>query len=531
MRQSGRYHADGRPAENRIAGQANISIHYDAATQSYTVDALGMVQTFGPSDIDASQSSNEIDVYLKSTATTSDSLSLTRPGSSGPLTYRYVGGGFWQRVTANADSTDFAIDSFIYGVQTPISDVPRTGQAVYPVTLIGGLGDDLPVALSGLGMLQADFASGEINTSGTMLFVSINGVVLGSTSFTGAGAIGSGTNGFTGTFAFNESGMFNGTMNGHFYGPGASEVGAAWYATQADGRVAAGTLIGRQDATAAGSNIRLTDLHYDFTQPVSIADFAYAADTDGIVTGTTPATSYDRDFSYKASDASFTYTDAASVAHTVHAADRVAAQSTSSLDVYEIANPDGSRYRLSLFKPGAANPQLTLTYASFGRWDSIAAGALAADPIRNSAFFAWGIKTDPNLVPRTGTGHYEGVVAGIAATSGGAAYELGGTSVFDLNFGNLSFGGGLTLSGRDVKSGVTSGLGTFAFAPGTVGLDGALTADLWDGAASLGNFKGQLYGPGAEELGGSFHLRWPADPANPAGPATEASGVTVAKRP
>lgn len=515
----GRFYADARPGTGRTANFAPLTISYDASSRSYTVATAGRSQTFSPGDLDSAQSNAAVQVLQKKNGTLTESLTLTKPGTSGALTYQYVGAGYWQRVTDLGDRADFTLDAFTYGAVTPVGGVPRTGAAVYSVDLLGSLEDGIPVALSGSGTFQADFGTGQIATSGTINKTSIQtGGSLGTSTFSGSGTISSSANAFSGSFSYFDFGQFVGSMQGRFYGPVGQEVGLVWRATQADGRVAAGTLTGRRDSSATGSNFTLTDLRYSqvFSGPMAWQQGR---------SGTTLA--------YDASSKSFTYHDVFAGDLTYAPSDKVASLSDAKFDVYQHQASDGTLYRLSLYKPGTGNPELALTYASFGAWGRPpTAGAFPA-AIPNH-YFVWGVATDPNLFPRTGTGHYDGVIYGDAhASSGGSTidYELGGKSSFDLDFVHLGFAGRLDFTGRDIATNAVSNLGSYALDRGYVSGSG-LSADITDGTHTLGYFDGMLFGPTASELGGTFVIRFPfATNTSPPGTVvTEATGVTIAKR-
>jgi hypothetical protein len=517
--ETGRFYADARPGTDRAANFAPLTISYDASNQSYTVSTAGRSQTFSPADVDATQSSAAAQVRQKKSGALTESLTLTKPGTSGKLTYQYVGAGYWQRVTDLGDKADFTFDAFTYGAATPLSAVPRTGAAVYSVDLLGSLEDGIPVALSGSGTFQADFGTGQIATSGTIIKTSIQtGGTLGTSSFSGSGTISSAANAFNGSFSYFDFGQFNGSLQGRFYGPAGQEVGMVWRATQSDGRVAAGTLTGRQDATAKGSNFTLTDLRYSqvFSGPMASQQGRSA---------TTLA--------YDASNKSFTYHDVFAGDLTYLPGDKVASLSDAKFDAYEHQAGDGTLYRLSLYKPGTGNPELSLTYSSFGAWGRPPSGGTYPASISNH-YFVWGVTVDPNLFPRTGTAHYDGVIYGDAhASSGGAptVYELGGKSSFDVDFAHLGFTGRLDFTGRDLATNAVSNLGSYSFDRGYVSGSG-LSADISDGTHTLGYFDGLLFGSAATELGGTFVVRFPfATTSSPPGTVvTEATGVTIAKR-
>ena len=81
-----------------------VSFIYDAPSKTYTMTTQGLSQSFAPGEIDAAQSNANVTVYKKVTGNTTDSLVLTKPGTSGPFNFKYVGGAFWQRTIQGASA-------------------------------------------------------------------------------------------------------------------------------------------------------------------------------------------------------------------------------------------------------------------------------------------------------------------------------------------------------------------------------------------------------------------------------------------
>ncbi|HKX87740.1 MAG TPA: hypothetical protein VJM13_00900, partial [Sphingopyxis sp.] len=223
------------------------NIVYDATTQGYTLTVNDRSQTFLPADIDPGQSNATITVYVRTAGSTTDSLTLTNAGTSGPLTYRYVGSAFWQRTINGLTSISGNVDALVYGALTAANAVPRTGQAHYELGLLGAFARSGGVtSVSGDGAMQVDFASGRLAAD----------VRLGNTggSWQGTGTVASTGNGFSGDFAsFISDRQYTGQFSGHFFGPGAEEAGAAFHGRSAgDGSVFVGTIMGRR--AGLGSN-------------------------------------------------------------------------------------------------------------------------------------------------------------------------------------------------------------------------------------------------------------------------------------
>lgn len=228
--------------------QITATISFDASNDSYTLTSPSGSITFSPADIDDTQSSAGAVVYVKENGSVTNSLTLTRAGTSGALTYQYVGSAFWQRTVVGTASVDGSIDAFAYGVETPDADVPRTGSANYDLDLIGAITNaDSITGLAGTGTATVDFGFGNIIILGTMQFTDPDAPP-DTIDFNGEATLSGSANTFTGTFEFNDFQFFQGDLVGKLFGPAAEEFGAAWNAEAVDGRVAGGTLMGRQGA-------------------------------------------------------------------------------------------------------------------------------------------------------------------------------------------------------------------------------------------------------------------------------------------
>jgi hypothetical protein len=521
----------------KTAAAASLTVSYDVTANAYTVTTSAGAQTFGPDHADSGQSNGARSVYTRVSGNVTDTLTLTKPGTSGP-TYQYVGGGLWQHETDNGTTRDYRLAAFAYGVETPNSVLPRTGSASYAVTLSGAMAWGTNVAMEGEGTLQANFASGSLLTEGELRSVSLQtGSVLETFSFTGNANISSSTNGFSGEFDFARVGQspFEGSMSGQFYGPQAQEVGAAWYAVDANGKTAAGTILGRVDPNAPILDPTLTNLQQDLSIFAPQASNDYWLSVNGSAAEPLGATSGMVTFSYDAETKSYGFQIPGELNYTFGPGQRVAAQSNSRFSVFEI--PGGASepsYRLRLYNPGTGNTELALTYASFGHWRQT---NLVQDTGRGQSdtYFIWGIKTDATLMPRTGTAHYAGILhgTGVTTAANGPLWTLTGTSAFDLDFASLIFTGSLDIDGS-ASNGQTRDFGTYNINLGGINIfDAALSGDILNGASqTVGTFQGQLFGPEAEELGGVFRIvSPPLGSMNPPGlEHVYLTGATVAAR-
>lgn len=531
---SAQFDTSADPPRDAKAGPTTLTVAYDAPSKSYTIMTQGRSQTFGPQDIDASQGSAGATVYKKVQGATTESLTLTKPGTSGPLTYQYVGAGFWQRSTTQGSTIDGSFDAFTYGVVTPDANLPRTGVGSYSVDLLGVMSDGVPESLTGTGSLSADFASGLVSTSGTYQKVMSDGSVVPVTySFAGSGQLGSG-NSFSGTFGLSDFGTYAGNMDGRFYGPQAQEVGAVWYASGTNGQVATGTLTGRSGG-AAGSNLTLTNLAVDQTFVAPTSEIGYNLSPSGQLNSADTGGMSGTNLAFKAGG-TFIYSDFFDGDIVFGPETKNSAASNARFTVYDTTGANGVKYRLTLYNPGSGNDELALTYVSFGRWQRTQGPDINGGFGTRDISFVWGLRTDPTLLPRVGAGHYTGVLYGTAADldAGGDLYSLTGTSRFDVDFQHLTLTGSLSPIGTDTVTGAKHDFGTYQFSFGTVSpTDATIGAYIVDSSNNqLGTFAGSLYGPKASEIGGVFRFQSAfSSPSAPASQLFMLSGATVAKDP
>lgn len=171
---------------------------------------------------------------------------------------------------------------------------------------------------------------------------------------------------------------------------------------------------------------------------------------------------------------------------------------------------------ISVFKPASTNPEIQLTYTSFG----VTSGYYTSD----FGFFAFGSATPGSGVPVTGTASYNAIIAGRPLDNFG---RIDGDATFQFNYGAGTLAGHFDPVFSDGP--IISDLGTYNFVSTVFGVgsptfSGGLSLA---GAPSLGAFDGRFTGPAAQEL----MARWTAPYLNPSTQQwNEMFGIMVGKK-
>jgi hypothetical protein len=208
---------------------------------------------------------------------------------------------------------------------------------------------------------------------------------------------------------------------------------------------------------------------------------------------------------YDAATQSYIVRDTGNIAatSTFAPANIVGAESNATYTVYRKSSA-GTTQTLRLLNPGAGNPLITLTYASYGHWRTTKpGGAWNGDTAQNDTYFIYGIKTTAAQMPRTGGAHYNTVLDGTFANKT-ALYTLSGTGSIDTNWvtGGLTFSAtpvGTPTSGPVLNFGAINGSGTINFNASSFGASGN------NGTYTM-NMSGYFFGPTAQEVGAVFRL-------------------------
>jgi|GEM_PF-1007251 len=471
------------------------TISYDQADDSYTLTTPTGSITFGVDDVDDDLSTGSTIVYKKTDGDTTDSLTLTRAGTDGALTYKYVGGAFWNKVLQSGGKpSEETFDSIVYGVPTAEDAVPRSGSATYALDVIGGYAHPGGLTqLSGKASAWVDFADSSIVILGELVMVP----GYPGDSFRADAQLSSTSGEFTGTFTFYDTGNFDGTLTGSLFGPNAEEFGANFVA-DSDGPNSgsvSGALLGRRDTSAPNTQFDDTAAGLASSQVFDSQARGLRFNFDGEIGSNAEL----GDFSGASLDEegmriSF---DARSNSYML-----VGAQAT------EVYDEDTGLFGIDSFSGDDYWEKDGLKYVRKGEWRHFDD---ADDPAYTFTSHVYGFETLADNVPVTGEAGYALNYDGYAADNDYAnVIVLAGTGVFQIDFatGAVELTGGheweeMTLGNALPDNegwGKISGSGTLASSANE--FDGSISVSGFGDYA--GTFGGSFFGPEAEEVGGVF---------------------------
>ncbi|HEY6814630.1 MAG TPA: hypothetical protein VI168_03730 [Croceibacterium sp.] len=459
------------------AGTLALSVSYDAANQSYTVNDGTRSQTFLPVSRDAAQSNAQVTTYRVTSGNTTDTLSLTTTGTASGQTH-YVAAGFWQRQVTGATAVDGRFEAFAYGIRTPDGSLPRTGVASFDVTLLGAeTFEKLVYALGGTGRINADLQSGAIVGAGSYSRTNVqtnareDGFVWGLAAFLSANS-----NAFAGRIGLTSIGG-GGEVHGSFFGPAGQEVGASFSANPNSGVAAVGAIVGARNTTRQVNQVTsLANPENDvFYRPLGVA-----------ARGTLDAAG------------KLSAIGAAPALLTIYnATGNAAPPKFFSIDGRELGTsvPPGQEQFLRVL--ASSNVAFGLT---FDKRPTL--GLLDA--------FVYGFDTTAASLPRTGSGAFNVSLQGGVLMPGSGLQSLDGRGVLSVNFasGAIATAGGYGVtsavpvqqahtSGTVTDSGTWTGSATLSATANAFG--GTLTLD---GATDYtGTLTGKFFGAGASEVG------------------------------
>lgn len=517
------------------SSEGRVNFVYDAPSRTYTMTTQGLSQSFAPGEIDAAQSNANVAIYKKVAGNTTDSLVLTKPGTSGPFNFKYVGGAFWQRTIQGATAINGNFVASSYGVETLDAAVPRSGGAGYDVTLLGVVArPDNLYSLGGEGRLTINFLDGSVTgtsfANGVREVRADNGFPGRSGEWKYAGQLAANTNAITGTMTlyFNTTDPLAGPGSGRLYGPAGDEVGIAYQGfSSSDRSHFVGVMLGRKTTNSiSGTNPSLVNLQFD-----QIFDYL---GTVGRQYGASNSSGTSADFfnggnsnvqptriKYVASSGSFELVEAIdgnvpTVISTRGTAD--ASLTDSRFNGYSASAPN-SIWRMRIYKIGSGNSEIALTYSSYYNLEYASPQAGGGTMPFWSMWVPFGITTPNSAMPTTGTASYTGVFNGSAndGVPGAALASATGPVNFTVDFGTR------TLTGNfhpviTYQSGATYDLGTVNLVNGIYDNPGVTSFGVVGPPGVLAQFSnvnlyngilgGKFFGPNFQELTGLVYSNY-----------------------
>lgn len=160
-----------------------------------------------------------------------------------------------------------------------------------------------------------------------------------------------------------------------------------------------------------------------------------------------------------------------------------------------------------LYKSGASNDELQLSFSGFGHLRAFE----PFDPMFNflDRWVAYGVKSDPSRIPKSGIESYSGVIYGFSIDrDAGRQFDITGSVTMDIDYTGLTNTGNMqaiatTPDGQRIQ--LSSGTFANAFKTDLPGLSEVRVSFIPDGM-SYNNLKFgmTLFGPSAEEIAGTF---------------------------
>jgi hypothetical protein len=495
-------------------------------------------------------------IGLNATNVLADSNIMTLPdGGKVALavgTLNYTLGASWTYTPAGSTTRYEGVAAT--GSGTPLANVPTTGSGTYSGTganggtvgfyyVPNGSGGILSGSLVGDIAITANFSTGGVTgTLSNMKAYSSGGAATPWNSVTLSATISRSAGGaaFNGTTSTSNapadagiagfSSAATGTVVGGFFGPNVDEVGGTWSLVEPNATGGGKTAYGDFAAACSGCNP---------SPPPPPPAVSIAAPGLGIATfsggpfgtsftsnpptigtqlplgGSTAAITPTSVADFSAGPISATYRGTVPVGGVNYPVFDLSIPSLSLTaanlrgDGMEITLPDGGKVS------AAAG---TMSYTLLGAWGYI--------PASGNKFYlgqvVTGYGTPTGGVPTSGTANYSGAVIGAyAVPSGTNAIELGtlsGDVSLNLNFaGNTTAGSFTNMKAKVAGSATTtpwntlSLSGTLTRGANAATLDGPITTTSSAGtagfsSAATGGFHGALYGPTAQEVGGTWRL-------------------------
>lgn len=488
------------------AGRAGLTFKYDASKDLYEISGSGATSSFGDKQYRGDESSGDAR-FLRDDNGSREYLTLFNPQRLGSGT-KSVSLGLWQR---GASATDLNIDVFVYGFPTRQADVPLSGSATYDIDLFGVASPtgSFPRSVVGDGTFSLDFSHGVFAMSGQA--GEYNNDADYSTCcalWNGAGSLAS-SGGLTGYFTYDgrDGHTYQASILGALYGPKGREVGGSILGQAGSDATFTGAFAGTREHDGIDASLSVLDKGartYSSFQGTSVASQRPGAISSDGGAYYWPAAYGSVAFGADGSmTPMFNVNDSRFANVTFKPSDLLQSQSDNRFDVYEVHNADGD-YRLELFKPGPGNPEIELTYSSFGHWrEDRAIGNVTRQSI--STWFTYGVRTANGTLPTNGSAHFSAAVLGSGERFGDMEQlTLKGTSQIDIDFATARINGTLNANAW-TSANEKIDLPSMTFS--AQGNAYAFDTNLFDAAGSSpGSIRGSLYGPGGQEVGGTFEF-------------------------
>lgn len=502
------------------ARRAALAVTYDADARTYTITQEQDARTFGVMDSSGGRIAGTAS-FRTITGATTERLLLTKGGTSGAFSYEYAGAGLWERLVEQNEIDQHDFSAFTFGIRTPDSAMPRTGDGSFAVALLAKASTSFGLLdVVGSGVFSVNFVDRTFVTDGvtSVRVPTADGFYRpGPGTFSGSGMLASGSNVFLSSLTVGASDTFSAVLQGSFFGPEASELAGSFYGHSNQNRQIAGSLIGRR-GTSAPMVETLDSLLSNVSLSWSGSGIQYNRNASG--TGVDDARIYSTgsggEIRINPHVGAYNL-----MATSVTSAELVTEESDQRFSVYRSSGPEVVK-TLRLYRPGGGNSELALSYASFGSLDTA-----GIDNSRREEFFIYGLESGGN-VPRSGHGQYQGVLHGSAVGSGGDAdrYSLHGNAAFNFDFSAATFTGSMNPNATNLRTGTVTDLGLLTFNEGQIyPFYLAFGGKISSAQGATGQLNGRFYGPTGEEIGSSFSFITPG-----AGTTLIGAGAILGKR-
>lgn len=475
---------------------------YYAETDSYALMPIsppGGTTTFGSADIISTTVAGR--TYQTSSGQVTNTLVLgTGYETDYGYSQRYSAAARWTVATQQGDDVQYSVRSFVYGIPTPNVEIPVTGRAGYLASLLGAHTSQFETGLlnlSGAGSIIVEFGTGEILLDMITLSQRADGSGLPTIAFnslTGTGLLTSSNRYFGGDFTFstNEGAeIYQGTLDGEFYGPSAQAIGGTLYGSAGGDSFVSAAFSGAQiaDVDVGDALDSLTGLNHFYGVGLS-TNYSYKTSTGGPF----PFVSYDKDtgtYVFRSFEARY-YAGQGSLQ--LMPADREPSLDDADFEYY-VTGSGADQLQIGIF--GGTVDGTELTYTSFARVRGFVDNG--SQPVRD--YVSFGSATPVHQIPTSGSANYSGRVFGEQRDDTTILASIVGTSTMAVDFGtqaltatlNLSFDLGGPIGSYDFNGQVNNYSGGFN------------ASGVWV-TPGASNMHGLFYGDSAQEYAATFSI-------------------------